>query len=155
MVESQIPAVSKFFFLVSNNSQKSHEAIYRTIMRLNKIYKKNPEKEEDLSLVVYWTHYYWRKIFLSKNHFSLESIFFKIKDFAKKENKYHLPEKIDMSIWYQFVREAKDEEVPLLIWSKVMSISDVDIARGIGISDGTVRLRIANALKKIGKIVVK
>jgi len=148
MVQSQIPAVAKFFFLTTQNSESSHDAIYRTIMRLNSVYKSEPSKEEDTSLLVYWTYYYWLRLQKAKPMFSL---FKKAK--SEEGVRFIVPENLDLSLWQQFFRDAQDEEALFLVWSYVLNISDFHIAKGMGLSDGTVRFRIGNALKKMGKVV--
>tara|TARA_B100001248_G_scaffold262716_1_gene261414 strand:+ start:9887 stop:10339 length:453 start_codon:yes stop_codon:yes gene_type:complete len=148
MVESQIPAVARFFFLTLPNQDKMHEGIYRTILRLNKIYKEDPSKEEDGSLLVFWTYFYWKRMQNDKRMLSF------LRPQKPPEGlKFVVPESIDLSLWQQLLRESKEEEALFLIWSHVMNISDHNIAKGMGLSDGTVRFRIGNALKKLGKIV--
>ena len=148
MVQSQIPAVAKFFFLTTQNSDKTHDAIYRTIMRLNKIYKNDPAKEEDASLLVYWTYHYWK---LLKKKKALLSFLKKKK--AENNVRFVIPQNLDMILWQQYLSEAKDEEALFLVWSCVLNISDFHIAKGMALSDGTVRFRLGNALKKMGRVV--
>lgn len=65
-----------------------------------------------------------------------------------------LPHNVDLGPWQQFRKEAPDEEFLVMIWSTISRFSDEAISRGLGITIGTVRHRVARGLKRLGAALV-
>ena len=51
-----------------------------------------------------------------------------------------------------FLKEAEDEVVLVVILSKILLFQDKDIAKGMGISIGTVRYRLGYGLRCLGSM---
>ncbi len=152
MIDTEVHAVAKFFFLTLKDHRIAHEATRRSLLRLNKIQKNTKDQTDNLIEVVFTTYRYWKLFYKPKNKLPFFSSSEKVTDEAiSQENKFFLPKEFSVSAWNQFMKESKEDELLLVTWSKVLSISDEDIARGLGLSEGTVRYRVANGLKKLGK----
>ena len=63
-----------------------------------------------------------------------------------------LPQGVELGLWQNFVREANAEEFLALLWSRVLKFSDLDISKGLGVTEGTVRHRVGRALKILGSL---
>lgn len=59
---------------------------------------------------------------------------------------------VDLSPWKQFHKESQLNEIDVLIWSRILHYSDEDIADGLKITVGTVRYRVAKALRRLGHL---
>ena len=59
---------------------------------------------------------------------------------------------VDLGPWCDFLREAEDEVVLVVILSKILLFSDKDIARGMKTSIGTVRYRLGYGLRYLGSM---
>jgi len=63
-----------------------------------------------------------------------------------------LPEGLDLGPWKEFQKQAQEDELLCLIWSKILKIADEDISMGLGVSVGTLRYRVGRALRKLGTL---
>jgi hypothetical protein len=61
-----------------------------------------------------------------------------------------LPTGVDLAAWTTFQKGASDEELLATIWSQILNISDHEIAKGLQVSVGTVRFRVAKGLRSLG-----
>ena len=66
-----------------------------------------------------------------------------------------LPSGIDIGLWKQFVRESDEAESLVLILAKILQYDDLSVARGLGITEGTVRHRLQRALRRLGQLEVR
>jgi hydroxymethylpyrimidine pyrophosphatase-like HAD family hydrolase len=152
MVDTQVHAVAKFFFLTLKDHRVAHEATKRSLLRLQKQQKNQPTQDEDLANLVYVTYKYWKLYHKNKSQFSFFHVQPKVVEEAiSQENKFYFPKELSISAWNQFIKDSKEDEILLVAWSKILNISDTDIAKGLGLSEGTVRYRVGNGLKKLGK----
>ena len=62
-----------------------------------------------------------------------------------------LPSGADLGAWIRFHKDATDDELLALIFSKIMGFSDFDIAQALGVSEGTIRYRISHAVRRLGE----
>lgn len=155
MVDTEVHAVAKFFYLTLKDHRMAREATRRSLFRLNKIQKNTTSQDDNLAEVVHVTYKFW-KIFHKpkvKNHFW--NMHPRVtEEVIAQENKFFLPKELNIGAWNQFMKDSKEDEMLLVTWSKILNISDYDIARGLGLSEGTVRYRVSNGLKKLGKYLV-
>lgn len=63
-----------------------------------------------------------------------------------------LPEKSNFGPWFEFRKVADEKDFSAVLYSKVLQLSDEDIASGLAVSVGTVRFRVAKGLKTLGRI---
>lgn len=59
---------------------------------------------------------------------------------------------LDLGLWRQFLKEAESEEFLCVLWSKVLKMSDLEIAKGLNVSTGTVRHRVSRGLRLLGSL---
>ena len=83
------------------------------------------------------TYKFWNKY---KNKIS-DHFFSQFKSWAFKE---------DPKVWKNFYLNSAPDEFLTLIWSRVLKFSEEQIARGLEITEGTVRYRTGRALKLLG-----
>jgi DNA-binding CsgD family transcriptional regulator len=65
-----------------------------------------------------------------------------------------IPRDLDMSPWMEFQKTAQEEELLAIIWFQILKISEIDIAEGLKISQGTLRYRVGRGLRKLGTIAL-
>lgn len=63
-----------------------------------------------------------------------------------------LPEKSNFGPWFEFQKIADDKDFSAVLYSKILALSEKEIATGLNTSVGTVRFRISNGLKILGRI---
>jgi hypothetical protein len=152
MIDTEVHAVAKFFFLTLKDHRIAREATRRSLFRLHKIQKKTTSQDDNLSDVVAVTYKYWKQFHKPKQKPFFLYLPSKVNvELISQENKFSLPKDLNISAWNQFMKESKEDELLLVTWSKILNISDGDIARGLNLSEGTVRYRVGNGLKKLGK----
>lgn len=149
MTDFQVQAVSLFFFFSLKEKLNSNYATWATLTQCKKHFRKNdPTKindEEKQAYVVYSTYKNWKKYSKAKKFDTEEGPHIVI------ESMFYLPDDIHLGAWNEFMKDSKEDEMLLVIWSKILNISDAAIARGLGLTEGTIRYRVANGLKKLGR----
>lgn len=71
---------------------------------------------------------------------------------APPTNAWMVPEKIDLSVWARYQKDAPDEDIMTVLFSLVLGISDEDLAEGFQTSIGTIRYRLGKGVRQIGLI---
>jgi hypothetical protein len=66
------------------------------------------------------------------------------------ESGWKLPDHTDLALWTRFHKNASDEELLALLFSRVMGFSNLEIAHGLGISEGTASYRVGKAIRHLG-----
>lgn len=66
------------------------------------------------------------------------------------ESGWRLPDHTELAPWVRFHKDADEEELLALIFSRLMGFSDTEIALALGISEGTARYRIGRAVRHLG-----
>jgi hypothetical protein len=64
-----------------------------------------------------------------------------------------IPSSLDLGIWSSFLTTAHPEECEAVLLSRILKFSDVEIASGIGVSEGTIRYRVGRGLRHLGGYV--
>ena len=59
-----------------------------------------------------------------------------------------------MGLWRQFMRDSDADEFLAVLWSRVLKITDEAIAKGLGVTVGTVRHRTGRGLRKLSSMRV-
>ena len=59
---------------------------------------------------------------------------------------------VDLGPWCDFLKEAEEHVILVVIFSQVLLLSDKDIAKGMGVSIGTVRYRLGYGLRLLGSM---
>ena len=63
-----------------------------------------------------------------------------------------LPTGISLGAWMEFRRDSDPDELFALLCTRVLGVPDADVAAGIGATEGTVRHRVARALRRLGNV---
>jgi len=142
MGESVVKSIALFFFFAFLDDRRALEASTQAINIFSDKKKKNPQFSDEV-LVVMVTFAVWTKHHLKLNrgnpNFSAEA-------------GWMIPTDLDLGPWREFQKLATQDELLAVIWSKILNLSEADIAQGLGISEGTVRYRLGRALRKLGSM---
>jgi DNA-directed RNA polymerase specialized sigma24 family protein len=69
------------------------------------------------------------------------------------ESSWIVPKEVDLGPWREFSTDEKEEVVDAVIFSKILGFNEAAIARGLGITAGTLRYRIGNGVRHLGAVV--
>ncbi len=64
---------------------------------------------------------------------------------------WSLPDHVDMGPWARFQKEASEEELLSVIFSRILGFSDEEIAEGLKVTVGTTRYRVGRGLRHLGE----
>lgn len=142
MNESDIKAIALFSYFAFLDDNRAMDAASRTfVLAMGKI-KKNKILKSDQAVV--WASY---KVWKEQNGQLLRG-----HPSPTDGNKWVLPKQFDLGPWKDFQKNATKDELLVVIWSKIIGINDEDISQALGITEGTVRYRLARALRKLGSM---
>lgn len=143
MKDTDIRAVALFFFFVFSDEGVAAEAAAETVRRLRGS-ELDSEKSLPAARLVTVTREVWRKYRRRLPRGRAYPV----------HNRYWaLPEGVEIGPWRDFQKSATDDELLSVVWTKILGISEEDIARGLALSEGTVRYRLGRAFRKIGGFV--
>jgi hypothetical protein len=142
MGEAETKSIALFFFFAFLDDRRALEASTQALIFANDKKKKNP-KISDAVLVVMSTFAIWKKhhLKLTRGNPNISA-----------DAGWMIPPDFDLGPWREFQKLATQDELLAVIWSKVLSVSEADIAQGLGISEGTIRYRLGRALRKLGSM---
>lgn len=146
-LQEQRRAIALFFFYSLMDEelavQASSKAIRYGYKKLKHLNTHNTESELEASALVHLTHKFWMKSRDKKMIRPSQKLL---------EAGWQLADGVELGLWRHFLRESEPEESLILIWSKILKFDDQDIAKGLGVTVGTVRHRSARGLKKLGSM---
>lgn len=142
MGESEVKSIALFFFFAFLDDRRALEASTHAISICTAKKKKKPQFNSPV-LIVMATFSVWTKHHLKLNRGNPN---------ISTEAGWMVPADLDLGPWREFQKLATQDELLAVIWSKVLEISEKDIAQGLGISEGTVRYRLGRALRKLGSM---
>ena len=142
MNDSDVRAISLFFYFVFLDDRKAQEAAGIATDLFQKKSKRLGNAPTG-SLIVSCTNQVWNKLRVKivRGRPSLSS-----------EAGWHPPQGLNLAPWREFQKSAPEEELVTLTWSRILRIPDSEIAKGLGISTGTVRYRVGKALHHLGAL---
>lgn len=62
------------------------------------------------------------------------------------------PEHVDLNPWKEFQKFAPENELLSVIWVHIIGVSEAQLARCLGVSEGTIRYRVGNGLSLLGQL---
>ncbi len=65
------------------------------------------------------------------------------------------PDGTDFQTWQKFHRASADGEITAVILTKVLGYPEATIAKGFGVSSGTMKYRVAKGVRQLGAILNK
>lgn len=63
-----------------------------------------------------------------------------------------LPPQSNWGPWFELRRLAEKNEFHAVLWTRILGFSEEIVARGLGVTLGTVRYRVGRGLKTLGRI---
>jgi hypothetical protein len=142
MNENDIRALALFFFFAMLDDRKAIDCSIEAMSICQDRKRKNPELKSSVT-VIFSSLRVWNKANL-KGQRGLPN--------SSIESGWLIPGDIDLGPWREFQKNATNDELLTLIWSKILNYSDQDISEALGISTGTVRYRLARACRKLGSM---
>jgi hypothetical protein len=142
MGESEVRSIALFYFFAFLDDRRALEASTQAISVFNFKKKKNPQFSPSV-LTVMSTFSIWSKHHLKLNRGNPN---------ISVEAGWNIPTDLDLGPWREFQKLATQDELLAVIWSKILGLNELDIAQGLGISEGTVRYRLGKALRKLGSM---
>lgn len=140
--DSLITKSALFFFYSIENELVAWEAAQKTLGQVQSLLSKNSTVSPHV-ILVQQTSKNWEKY---REAMAAKSTKFE-GDLA-----FTVKEGVDLGAWRQFSKDAEKEELLSVIWSKVLKLSDEEIAEGIGVTPGTVRHRVGRGLRHLGEL---
>jgi hypothetical protein len=59
---------------------------------------------------------------------------------------------VDLGPWKEFRKKAPPEEFLAVVWTQVLAIAPSDVAKALGITEGTLKYRLSKALRLLGEL---
>ncbi len=140
MDEIDIRALALFFFFALLDDRKAIECSIQAMIICQDRKKRNPNIKNSVA-VIYATSKIWDQVHL-KFQRGLPN--------SSMESGWLVPADLDLGSWREFQKNATNDELQSVIWSKVLNYSDLDISEALGLTIGTVRYRLARAYRKLG-----
>ena len=142
MNESDVKAIALFFYFAFLDDRRAIEASAQALTICNEKRKRNPELKSSVAVVAatqtIWNKYKMRVVRGRPN--------------TSVESGWLIPNGVDLGPWREFQKNATQDELLTVIWSKILNMSDEDISEGLGITQGTIRYRLGRALRKLGSM---
>lgn len=141
MSDSSIRAIVLFFFFATLDEKRSILASSETIELVNQKLLKNAELNPNV-LIVAATYKFWKK---HKKHIQRGRPQYGL------DTGWEFPVDADLGPWKEFQKKAEEDELLAMIWSKILKLTDEEIALGLNSTEGTVRFRVGRAIRKISQ----
>ena len=68
---------------------------------------------------------------------------------VQRPEQFVLPNSLDLTTWSRFIVKADPVELQALILAKACGFTEAEVAHGLGVSSGTLRLRVSRGLQKL------
>ncbi len=140
MDEIDIRALALFFFFALLDDRKAIECSVQAMTICHERKRKNPDLRNSVA-VIYATAKIWDRINLRFQRGLPNS---------SMESGWLVPKGVDLGSWREFQKNATNDELLAVIWSKILNYSEQDISEALGLTTGTVRYRLARAYRKLG-----
>ncbi len=142
MSESDVKAIALFFYFAFLDDRRAMEASTLAITICKEKKSRNPSLRSNIAIVAatqtIWSKYKMRVVRGRPN--------------TSVESGWLIPSGIDLGPWREFQKNASQDELLTVIWSKILNVTDEDISEGLGITQGTIRYRLGRALRKLGSM---
>ena len=142
MNESDVKAIGLFFYFAFLDDRRAIQASTQALRICSEKTKRNTNLKSNVAIVAA-THTIWNK-------YKLRII--RGRPNTSSESGWLLPAGVDFGPWREFQKNATQDELLTVIWSKILKITDQEISEGLGITQGTIRYRLGRALRKLGSM---
>jgi hypothetical protein len=147
MNNTYIRQIGLFFFFALPEETLAMEAATLAALEFNKS-QKIKNNLESHSQLIHCCHKVLTKIL--RHHKKPSGSVFKNQNHIT--NAFEWSENVDRGPWREFRRTANTTELIAVIWSSILKNSDLDIANGLGVTEGTVRYRVGKGLLLLGSL---
>lgn len=140
--------VALFYFFAFLDETLAIKSSFKTMRISKKVFSGETslsEVEKDATLVAL-TYKQWHKYKQKALNRSIASV--------GDETGWYVAPAVDMGLWRQFMRDSDADEFLAVLWSRVLKITDEAIAKGLGVTVGTVRHRTGRGLRKLSSMRV-
>ncbi|MFP5518279.1 MAG: hypothetical protein ACLGGX_00115 [Bdellovibrionia bacterium] len=143
MLDAEVRAVSLFFYYASLDERKAYELSQAAVTRIDDLLRKNPKANIQQTTVQECTHLWFA--------------YSKRKETRNRQQSrpaigWKVPPGEAFNQWQQFYKKAPPEEILAVIFFGILKFKIADIAKGTGVSEGTIRLRLTHAFKRLGEL---
>tara|TARA_B100000749_G_scaffold280455_1_gene276601 strand:+ start:36756 stop:37208 length:453 start_codon:yes stop_codon:yes gene_type:complete len=145
MVNQLKQDIANFFYFSLLNEGVAVEAASKTFSELHRQINVKPEDSVQIiekSKVIHECSISFKKYFKRAKFGSGVNL----------EAGWQFNSNVDQGLWRHFVRDADEDEYTAVIWSSILRYPDEDIAKGLGVTVGTVRHRTGRGLRKLGSM---
>lgn len=142
MNEPDVKAIALFFYFAFLDDRRAIEASTQALHICSEKMKRSSDLKCSVALVAA-THTVWNK-------YKFRIV--RGRPNTSPESGWLLPSAVDLGPWREFQKNATQDELLTVIWSKILKISDQEISEGLGITQGTIRYRLGRALRKLGSM---
>lgn len=143
MTDSVASSIALFFYLTLMDEARAKTCASEAVSLYNSSFTSKTDWSEAAE-VVRSTHAVMNKI---------SSRFVRGRPNLSTHAGWNLPAGFDLGPWREFQKNAALDELLVVTWSSVLGISNEDIAKGWGVTSGTVKYRMALGLRKLGAMV--
>jgi len=142
--EAQVRSLALFFFFAALEERSAKSATIKALQKCQqKMKRANLSDEKWPSIIVHVTNTFFDQLKQSKRRLAAISY----------EEGYLIPDSVDLGPWMEFQKEADSDEFLAVLWSKVLGLSDEAISESLGVTEGTVRHRLARGLHILGFVL--
>lgn len=142
MTEADVQSITLFFYFSLLDDKKAIEASSKALALCRVRKNKNPNLKNSVAIVAA-TNSIWEKY---------KSKVSRGRPNTSVESGWLIPEGLDLGPWREFQKTASEDELLMVIWSKILKIADDDISEGLGLTQGTIRYRLGRSLRKLGSM---
>lgn len=142
--EAQTKSVALFFFFAFLDDKAAFQSTVKVIEKCRRRLTQSEVAEADVPVILVNL---MARYFLKKNSYDIKS-----KVAMVYEAGWLVPTDVDLGVWQEFKKAAEIDEYLAVIWSKILNLDDSIIAKGLGVSVGTLRHRVGRGLRVLGHL---
>lgn len=140
MSEKDVRNIALFFFFALLDNRRAVDLTTQALVYCRQRKDKNPQISNNV-LVVMATKKFWEKS--QKAH--LRGL-----PYLTADGGWVVPEKVEFGPWREFQKNSTLDELLIVIWIKILNLSFLEVSEALGVTEGTLRYRMARALRKLG-----
>lgn len=140
MSEKDIRLIALFFFFALLDNRRAVDLTTQAAAFCRRKKEKTPLIANNI-LIVMATKKFWEKS--QKAH--LRGL-----PYLTADGGWIVPEKVDLGPWREFQKNSTLDELLIVIWIKILELSFSEVSEALGVTEGTLRYRMARALRKLG-----
>lgn len=144
MTEEHLRKISLFFFFVTLSENQARDLSRQCYSWCLTKKSKNPKLNSDTILILGLSRFWDQIKRKPRNGVSQVS----------QDSGWILPPELKLEPWIAFQKNASEEEIFAALLYRVLKYSPEILSESLGITAGTLRYRVAKAVRRIGKFVL-